>query len=481
MLYIQEIHLPLSPASALAIPSHEIPIGTTMIGISGPSGSGKSTILQYLYDDCRSKAHYMKQDIHLHPQLTVRETIEFYTALRGSPPDRESIDQVLREVGLEETAEKRVGSIEERGVSGGEKKRIVFAATLLDPISEILLLDEPFSGLDDAMIGHLFGLLVSHGKRLCILSFHQLPFHLREEFDEQWMISEGRLTIVPRIEPRMVDIVIDPPLTPPALAPSRVRTPFWRQILLLNQRDQIIAQRQPIQTLMHVLMPIMIIALQEMLIGSIRSHYHRWHESGQGLELVRLVAVVQILFFTVSILPVSMLTNHFNRRSMILHEIHQGYFSENAYLWNAITTDQLLLVLQSLIIMVLQFGSFPLFFAIAMQMMMTNMLMWAFSSLRNASFLVVLLLLVSYISISFITNMGFLLRRPQFYFLQYGSMVHAQSNLFLDSIRADRVLSYLNLRPLPCSPFFISLILYASPILLLFLFRFRSDLKKRQK
>ena len=473
------MELSLSPACSLALPSHEILPGTSMIGISGPSGSGKSTVLQYLYDRYCPKAHYMKQDIHLHPQLTVRETIEFYTALRTSSPDQESIDRVLREVGLEEMAGERVGSIEKRGISGGEKKRIMLAVAFLDPISDILLLDEPFSGLDDAMIGHLFGLLLSHRKQLCVLSFHQLPSHLREEFDEQWIVSEGRLIIIPRTEPRMIDIVLDPPpSTPPA---PNARTPFWRQILLLNQRDQIIAQRQPIQTLMHMLMPIVIIGLQEMLIGPIRSHHNRWHNdpSEQGLELVYLVAVVQILFFTVSILPVSTLTNHFHRRSMILHEIHQGYFSENAYLWNAITTDQFLLMFQSLIIMMIQFGSFPLFFAIAMQMMMTNMLMWAFSSPHNASFVVVLLLLISYTSISFITNLGFLLRRPQLYFLQYISMVHTQSNLFLDSIHADGVLSYLNLRPLPCPPFLLSLLLYASPILFLVLSRF--DLKKRRK
>jgi hypothetical protein len=102
--------------------------------------------------------------------------------------------------------------------------------------------------------------------------------------------------------------------------------------------------------------------------------------------------------------------------------------------------------------------------------------MWALSS-TNLPFSIVLLILISFISSSFILNLGFLLVSTHLYPLQYISMVYLQTNIFLPSIGAESVLVFLNLRPPLINLFIHTLLLWSLP---LFLF-LRFDLKRFQK
>lgn len=62
---------------------YEVP-SNKIIGIFGESGCGKTSFLEYLYrQHATERIVYMKQDIVLHPYLTVFETLWFYTALRS--------------------------------------------------------------------------------------------------------------------------------------------------------------------------------------------------------------------------------------------------------------------------------------------------------------------------------------------------------------------------------------------------------------
>lgn len=126
----------------------------------GVNGAGKSTLLRSIlglegYDghidvcgrspltsgrEVRALIGYMPQSGGLHPDLTVRETMEFYAAIRRVPLSRAAT--LLEEAGLADERETRVGDL-----SGGMRQRLGFAVALIaDP--PILLLDEPTASLD---------------------------------------------------------------------------------------------------------------------------------------------------------------------------------------------------------------------------------------------------------------------------------------------------------------------------------------------
>ncbi|MFD8724564.1 FHA domain-containing protein [Streptomyces sp. NPDC059629] len=148
------------------------PVGEKcLLAVVGPSGAGKSTLLGALtgqrpaehgtvlydgrdlyrdYAELRQRIGLVPQDDILHVQLTVRSALTYAAELRF-PEDtakaerRERVEEVIRELGLEQRAEQRVHSL-----SGGQRKRVSVALELLTKPS-LLFLDEPTSGLDPGM------------------------------------------------------------------------------------------------------------------------------------------------------------------------------------------------------------------------------------------------------------------------------------------------------------------------------------------
>ena len=180
-----------------------------LIALMGPSGAGKTTLLTVLngylrpssgevrvngeslyaiYDALRGSIGYVPQDDIVHPELTVFEAIK-YSAQFRLPPDysEEEIDrrveQVIKDLGLEQVKNLEIGKPERKVLSGGQRKRVNIALELVtDPA--LMFLDEPTSGLaaDDtvALIDLLSGLAKKYGKTI-IVTIHQPA---REEYEK---------------------------------------------------------------------------------------------------------------------------------------------------------------------------------------------------------------------------------------------------------------------------------------------------------
>jgi ATP-binding cassette subfamily G (WHITE) protein 2 len=90
------------------------------------------------------------QDDVLLDTMTPRESFQFSAKLRitGTPEEKaEKVEKLITDLKLSKCANSRIGSVLQRGISGGERKRTSIGVELItDP--SILFLDEPTSGLD---------------------------------------------------------------------------------------------------------------------------------------------------------------------------------------------------------------------------------------------------------------------------------------------------------------------------------------------
>ena len=133
-------------------------VGGSLTCLLGPSGIGKSSLLRllaglaprgmsgHLHDgsgqSLRHQVAYMAQQDLLLPWLSVLDNVLLGSRLRGEPPDRVRALDLLARVGLTEVAYSRPAVL-----SGGMRQRAALARTLMEQ-RPLVLMDEPFSGLD---------------------------------------------------------------------------------------------------------------------------------------------------------------------------------------------------------------------------------------------------------------------------------------------------------------------------------------------
>ncbi|XP_046364697.2 ATP-binding cassette sub-family G member 5-like [Haliotis rufescens] len=194
--------------------------------IIGSSGSGKTSLLDVI--SCRGEgevsgethfrnrkctrslmktyASYVMQADRLLPNLTVRETLRYtaYLKLPGgtSKDDVEAkVQKVLMDMGLRKVADSRIGGAIIRGISGGEKRRVTIALQLLqDP--EILLLDEPTTGLDSYTARYLVSNLadLAHRGKIVVLTIHQPRSDIFKLLDHVAILSLGELAYFGKVD-----------------------------------------------------------------------------------------------------------------------------------------------------------------------------------------------------------------------------------------------------------------------------------------
>jgi heme exporter protein A len=131
----------------------EVPTGGFLL-VTGANGSGKSTLLALIagllaptegevdVELPRERIGYLAHEPLVYRELTALENLDLYGRLYHVPERRETIGALLERFGLWEARHQRVGSY-----SRGMQQRLALCRVLLHG-PELLLLDEPYSGLD---------------------------------------------------------------------------------------------------------------------------------------------------------------------------------------------------------------------------------------------------------------------------------------------------------------------------------------------
>ncbi len=183
MLRAEGLRHAFGPVRALDDISFTLTAGQTL-ALFGPNGAGKTTLLRVLAGLIRpdaGAAHvaggrraigWIGHHSHLYAHLTVRENLLFWASLYGVPAAQRGVraDAVMRRLGVADRAEQPV-----RGLSRGLIQRAAIARALIhDP--PVLLLDEPFTGLDLAAAGEFRRLLAElRGTgRVMVLATHNV-------------------------------------------------------------------------------------------------------------------------------------------------------------------------------------------------------------------------------------------------------------------------------------------------------------------
>ena len=157
-----------------------------VVGLLGPNGAGKSTLMKIMVGvwdadhqstdmrvDVPKTVGYLPEQNPLYEDMYVREYLRFFVGLRSPKSGAKSKDAIVEElisrVGLTAEANKRVGQL-----SKGYKQRVGLAQAMIgDP--ELLILDEPTTGLDPNQLEDIRALIREMGKdRTVILSTHIL-------------------------------------------------------------------------------------------------------------------------------------------------------------------------------------------------------------------------------------------------------------------------------------------------------------------
>jgi len=153
--------------------------------VTGPNGSGKSTLLALIagllaptegeieVDLPRGRLGYLAHEALVYKELTALENLDLYGRLYHVPERRETIGALLERFGLWEARHQRVGSF-----SRGMQQRLALCRVLLHG-PELLLLDEPYSGLDASARTLVDDVLAeAAGSRTLVVASHE-PEHIR--------------------------------------------------------------------------------------------------------------------------------------------------------------------------------------------------------------------------------------------------------------------------------------------------------------
>jgi len=218
VLSVQSLHRSIRDIPLLQNISFQVFSGE-MIALIGPSGSGKTTLLNAinatapadsgsvlldgadfhrLLSQDRSLIGIVPQDDLVLPELTVEESLYYSGRLRLPPSTTRAeimaeVDRVLEELDIIHIRNQRIGDALNRGISGGQRKRVNLGQELISKSTKILFLDEPTSGLDPKSsqdIVRLARALADRG-RMVFLVTHDLTAQIMKQVDNLLVLERG--------------------------------------------------------------------------------------------------------------------------------------------------------------------------------------------------------------------------------------------------------------------------------------------------
>ena len=158
-----------------------------IFGLLGENGAGKTTLMNVLttlinptsgtvtigpfkltvknHNQIKKLIGYLPQELGLYPSLTVRESLEYMSSLSGIGANerKKRIDYLLEKTSLTDHQQKK-----NKQLSGGMKRRVGLVQALLNE-PQILIVDEPTTGLDPEERIRIRNLLVDFGKNRTVL------------------------------------------------------------------------------------------------------------------------------------------------------------------------------------------------------------------------------------------------------------------------------------------------------------------------
>ena len=184
-----------------------------IVGLLGPNGAGKTTSFRAtigmvtpdagqvifdgeditrlpMYERARRGMGYLSQEPSVFRQLTVEQNVLAVLEMRGfERADRlRRCAELLAELGLSHLSKQRADTL-----SGGERRRLEISRTLaIEPM--LILLDEPFAGIDPKVVGELRRLLAQlREKGIGVLITDHNYRETLESTDRAYVLTEGRV------------------------------------------------------------------------------------------------------------------------------------------------------------------------------------------------------------------------------------------------------------------------------------------------
>src|SRR3982751_2802118 len=179
-----------------------------IVGFLGPNGAGKSTTMKiitgYLQPDggkaivcgidtvtnpleVKKKIGYLPEANPLYYDMYVKEYLQFVAGVHGLKNIREAVNHVITLTGLTPESRKKTGQL-----SKGYKQRVGLAAALVHN-PEVLILDEPTTGLDPNQIVEIREVIKKLGQNKTVLFSSHIMQEVEAMCDRVIIISKGNI------------------------------------------------------------------------------------------------------------------------------------------------------------------------------------------------------------------------------------------------------------------------------------------------
>ena len=180
----------------------------SVVGFLGPNGAGKSTMMKILTGfinpnegavlvngidvlknpiEAQKNIGYLPEHNPLYSDMYVKEYLQFQAAIYKV--DKSSIDTIILKVGLSPESHKKVGQL-----SKGYQQRVGLAAALLHN-PEVLILDEPTTGLDPNQLVEIRALIKVLGKDKMVLFSTHIMQEVEAVCDRVIIIKKGEIVV----------------------------------------------------------------------------------------------------------------------------------------------------------------------------------------------------------------------------------------------------------------------------------------------